>query len=116
MTDVTGFGLAGHLAGLCQASGVGAVVRLRDVPLMDGALALAEKGVRSTIYSDNRADPRITAPDMPRAALMFDPQTCGGLLAAVPRERATALAKAHPDRVWIIGRFDTDHGVRFTED
>ena len=42
MTDVTGFGLAGHLMGICEASGVGALLDLDAVPLMDGAQALAE--------------------------------------------------------------------------
>ncbi|MCF2905907.1 selenide, water dikinase SelD [Octadecabacter sp. CECT 8868] len=112
MTDVTGFGLAGHLAGLCAASGVGATVRLSDVPLMNGALNLAEEGIRSTIYPDNRKDPRITAPDTSHAALMFDPQTCGGLLAAVNTQLAEDLAANH--KVWIIGDVVDGSGVTFS--
>jgi len=109
MTDVTGFGLAGHLAGLCAASGVGARVRLEDVPLLDGALDLAEAGVRSSIYPDNRIDGRVTAPDTARAALMFDPQTCGGLLAAVTPKVAKTLKD-----VWIIGEVVAGEGVTFS--
>lgn len=109
MTDVTGFGLAGHLAGMCEASGVGATVRLDDVPLLDGALDLAEAGIRSSIYPDNRLDVRITAPDTARAALMYDPQTCGGLLASLSRKDAAGLT--HP--CTIIGEITDGAGVRF---
>lgn len=109
MTDVTGFGLAGHLAGICYASGVAAQVRLGDVPLLDGALELAMNGVRSSLYPDNSADPRITAPDTPLAALMFDPQTGGGLLAAVPEKVAKDLQD-----VWFIGEMTDGIGVTFS--
>lgn len=84
MTDVTGFGLAGHLARLCAASRVGAEIRLASVPVHDGAEALAAAGHRSSLYPANRALvphwPETTA----RHELLFDPQTAGGLLAAVP--------------------------------
>jgi selenide,water dikinase len=82
MTDVTGFGLAGHLKGLCDASGTGAALRLDAIPLMPGALELAGLGIRSTLYSQNRAA-FADWPETPRAQLVFDPQTAGGLLAAV---------------------------------
>jgi selenide,water dikinase len=55
MTDVTGFGLAGHLWNICAASGTGAALTLDAVPILPGALALAERGVRSTLYLQNRA-------------------------------------------------------------
>lgn len=91
MTDVTGFGLAGHLSGIADASGLGAEITLADVPLMDGAEALAQAGVRSSLYSDNRAASGVViAPDTARAALMYDPQTAGGLLAAIPMDQAYA--------------------------
>ncbi|WP_085863877.1 selenide, water dikinase SelD [Pseudooctadecabacter jejudonensis] len=109
MTDVTGFGLAGHLAGICAASGVGARVNLDAVPLMDGALALAEAGVRSTLYPANADIPNITAPDSATAALMYDPQTGGGLLAAVPQGVAADLA----EDVYVIGQITEGAGVTF---
>ena len=49
MTDVTGFGLAGHLSGMCEASGVDAIIDLDAVPLMQGALDLATSGMRSSL-------------------------------------------------------------------
>ncbi|RVT86864.1 selenide, water dikinase SelD [Rhodobacteraceae bacterium CCMM004] len=92
VTDVTGFGLAGHLMALLRASGCGAQIDLGAVPLLPGALALAEAGVRSTLHARNMAAlPPGTLPDGPRAALLADPQTSGGLLAAVP-EAVTAAA------------------------
>ena len=90
MTDVTGFGLYGHLAGICEASGVGAELRFDTVPLMQGAAQLATQGVRSSIFADNRA----LAPDLHTTGaqdLLFDPQTAGGLLAAVAKSDAQTL-------------------------
>jgi selenide,water dikinase len=55
MTDVTGFGLAGHLWNICAASGTGAELSLDAVPFLEGAEALAERGVRSTLFAQNRA-------------------------------------------------------------
>ncbi|WP_375279680.1 selenide, water dikinase SelD [Pseudooctadecabacter sp.] len=112
MTDVTGFGLAGHLAGMCAASGVGAEVRLDDVPVMQGALDLAKDGIRSSLYPDNRAVAGVSAPDTARAALMFDPQTGGGLLAAVPSKMAEKLSGQ--SGFYIIGEITERSGVRFT--
>ncbi len=94
MTDVTGFGLAGHLAGMLRASGVGAELRLNAVPVFDGALKLAAVGIRSTLYAANRAAVEIEGADGPRAALMFDPQTAGGLLAAIDAAKAERVIAA----------------------
>ncbi|EBA13618.1 selenide, water dikinase SelD [Roseobacter sp. CCS2] len=96
MTDITGFGLAGHLRGICDASGVGAVLDLDAIPLMDGAQALATAGVRSTLFEDNRIGAgQISGASMD---LLFDPQTAGGLLAAVSARSAdTALQKLHDE-------------------
>lgn len=95
MTDVTGFGLAGHLLEILDASGCAATLDLAKVPLIEGAARLAAAGHRSTLYPANRiAADRMTMPDTPEAALLFDPQTAGGLLAAVPAARAEALCTA----------------------
>ena len=96
MTDVTGFGLAGHLLEMMEASGTAATLHLADLPLLPGAEALATAGHASSLALDNRAAAnwRMTAPDTPRTALLFDPQTAGGLLAAVPADQATALVQA----------------------
>jgi selenide,water dikinase len=109
MTDVTGFGLAGHLAALCNASGVGARLQLDTIPILPGAEALAARDVRSSLFEENR---RVLSylPDTARADLLFDPQTGGGLLAALPgpaSETCDALRAAGYDAA-IIGTI-TDH-------
>jgi selenide,water dikinase len=93
MTDVTGFGLAGHLLEMLEASGVAAKLRLDDVPVMAGAVDLATNGVGSSLQPANleAVSWRMDAPQDPRVALLTDPQTCGGLLASVPAGQAQAL-------------------------
>jgi selenide,water dikinase len=101
MTDVTGFGLAGHLIEMMEASGTAATIDLADIPALPGALALLGAGHRAFVAADNRTAldrmqlpdgwPDIgpnTAPSDPRLDLLFDPQTAGGLLAAVPAAQA----------------------------
>ncbi|MDA1155646.1 MAG: selenide, water dikinase SelD [Proteobacteria bacterium] len=91
MTDVTGFGLLGHLRGICDASGTGAVLDWAQVPVMAGAAALSARGVRSTLFADNQTGAGMfggTVPD-----LAFDPQTAGGLLAAVAADSAADLLR-----------------------
>jgi selenide,water dikinase len=105
MTDVTGFGLAGHLLEICEASNAGATIRLADLPLLPAAEALAAAGEASSLAPQNRAAclGRITGDvTSARAALMFDPQTCGGLLAAVSASAAPALLARLPN-ARIIG-------------
>ncbi len=106
MTDVTGFGLAGHLAGICRASEVGACLDLSAIPVMKGAVHLAENGVTSTLYEANRSGAGVViGADSPRGKLLFDPQTAGGLLAAVDAADADAIVRdlraAGHDAAWI---------------
>lgn len=91
MTDITGFGLAGHLRGICDASGVGADISRDAIPMMEGAGDLSAAGIRSSLFADNHAG----AGDVLGAQfdLLFDPQTAGGLLAAVAPKGAEALVK-----------------------
>jgi selenide,water dikinase len=114
MTDVTGFGLAGHLLGICEASGCGAELRLAEVPVLEGAEALAATGLRSSLYRDNAIIREgMEIPESPRADLLFDPQTAGGLLAAVDDKSAkqalTLLKKAGFD-ARLIGSITNDVG------
>ena len=121
MTDVTGFGLAGHLAEMLAASGLGAEIDLDAVPVLDGALVLAAAGVQSSIHQHNRAATVVVgvaganAPDPARMALLFDPQTCGGLLAAVPGAEAGQLVAALQGMglpAAVIGRVEAQAGIR----
>ena len=86
MTDVTGFGLAGHLQNICTASNLAATLALDHVPLLPGAEDLSSKGEHSSLYASNRAS-FAGIVDTPRSRLLFDPQTSGGLLAAIPTDQ-----------------------------
>ncbi|MDP2082172.1 MAG: selenide, water dikinase SelD [Pseudotabrizicola sp.] len=88
MTDVTGFGLAGHLWEMLEPAGLGADLSLAALPLLPGAEGLARQGVASTLAPSNRVAVgwQVEAVAGPRLDLLFDPQTCGGLLATVPAE------------------------------
>ena len=92
-TDVSGFGLGGHLAEMLSA-GQGAIVHWHNVPLSEGLNALAEKGFASSLLSENRRQARALSgvEQLPAStlAIVFDPQTAGGLLAVVPAEKVVA--------------------------
>lgn len=92
-TDVTGFGLLGHLIEMTKPSGVDVELDLDAVPLLDGALETVRRGIFSSLQPQNlrlrRAIRDLTAVAADeRFPLLFDPQTAGGLLASVPREQA----------------------------
>jgi selenide,water dikinase len=87
-TDVTGFGLLGHAAEMARAAGLRLVIDAASLPALPGALEVARAGVETDGAAHNRravADLLETGPDLDlaRVALAFDPQTSGGLLAAV---------------------------------
>ncbi len=109
MTDVTGFGLAGHLLNILEASGTGATLDLAAIPLHHGALDLAAQGIRSTIWEANRAAaaPRVFHEDSPLTALLFDPQTAGGLLAAVAPDHANPILEAFGTAGYRAARIGT---------
>jgi selenide, water dikinase len=97
-TDVTGFGLLGHLVEMLAASAtpelkVGARLDPGSIPALDGALALLAGGLTSSLHSANASALAALGTgamecDPALAALLVDPQTAGGLLAGVPAERA----------------------------
>lgn len=92
-TDITGFGLLGHLVEMTRPSGVDATLELDAIPLLDGALETTKAGIFSSLQPDNirlrRAVRNLEeASPHPVYPLLFDPQTAGGLLASVPAELA----------------------------
>jgi selenide,water dikinase len=89
-TDVTGFGLLGHLVEMLTASGVDARLDPASVPALDGALDLLAEGLTSSLHTANIAAlaALIGDVDPALAALLVDPQTAGGLLAGIPAARA----------------------------
>ena len=121
-TDVTGFGLLGHGLEMARASGTSFVFDAAALPALDGALGLARAGVETGGAAHNR---RFVAPSLSVASevapelvtLAHDPQTSGGLLAAIPRD---AVKDLHRDLVesglehWAVGRVESSDqsGVR----
>src|SRR5450830_1399819 len=127
MTDVTGFGLAGHLLEVCRGSALQAEVRLADLPLIGAAQRFARDGVVTGASARNWASygGDITWPDSAEAwqqALVSDPQTSGGLLVSCAPEAADAVLSAFHEAGFaeaaVVGRMqtlqaDARAGVRF---
>lgn len=91
-TDLTGFGLLGHLVEMTHPSGVDAELDLNALPLLDGAQECVNEGIVSSLQSANLRLRRAlrnqeAMVNHPRYPLIFDPQTAGGLLASVPADR-----------------------------
>lgn len=116
LTDITGFGLAGHVLEMLRAGAVGARVSLASLPLMDGAAELAAAGIASSLAPDNMKVLADIAADEgvrrhPHFALCFDPQTSGGLLGALPAARAAdcvaALHAAGYGEACVIGEVES---------
>lgn len=92
-TDITGFGVVGHLAEMVRSSGVSGVVDVANVVALPGAVELLSLGLRSTFHPENARMKRgilirQQAERHPHLDLLFDPQTSGGLLFGVAAERA----------------------------
>ena len=114
-TDVTGFGLLGHGLEMARASGARLVFKAAALPALDGALDLARAGIETGGAAHNR---RFTAPALAVAAgvapelvtLAHDPQTSGGLLAAVPAadaRRVIADLEAAGVTAWQVGHVES---------
>jgi selenide,water dikinase len=99
-TDITGFGLAGHAREIADASNVTIHIELEKLPLLPGALELSRAG---NLTGANKATERYLGerirfePDSlresDRAKFLFDPQTSGGLLVAIPEECADEMVR-----------------------
>jgi selenide,water dikinase len=117
-TDVTGFGLLGHLGNILAASQVGARIDFERLPLIDGALALAGRGAipggskRNLEAVRAEWDPELSPAER---ALTADAQTSGGLLLAVPEQRLegllTALREERTLAAAVIGEILPEPGV-----
>ena len=96
-TDVTGYGLLGHLRGMCDASGLGAEISASAVPVLRGAREALRRGYKPSGTLRNaatlRAHVRLSVPDE-EYTLMCDAQTSGGLLVAIAPERASRFEAA----------------------
>ncbi len=112
-TDVTGFGLLGHLLEMTRPSQVDVEIELDSLPVLDGALESLAQGIFSSLQPENirlrRAICNLdTAVAHARYPLLFDPQTAGGLLASVPEENSdlclAALRRLGYAQSAVIGR------------
>jgi selenide,water dikinase len=96
MTDVSGFGLGGHLGEMLAASSADTEIDLAAIPLYAGVRALAAQGIASTLLAENLAQAQLLRSEVAAVtkAILFDPQTSGGLLAGIPEARAPACLAA----------------------
>ena len=126
-TDVSGFGLAGHLFEMIQASAVAVEIDLLRLPLLEGVLETTDRGIQSSLQPQNmRVRHAIEDKDnmakLAQYALLFDPQTAGGLLASVPADRAGACIDDLRSRGYgqaeiiarVISSFDQTRKIRLT--
>ncbi len=113
ITDVTGFGLAGHLLEMLNASGVAAEISLAQIPLLPGTLELLGQGIASTLAPANRTveaemQAGTAIRNQTNYAALFDPQTSGGLLLGVPEQHVDNLiGRIEQQTSWspvVIGR------------
>lgn len=118
-TDITGFSLLGHCWEVADASQVGLRFHLGQIPLVNGAKRLAEEWVFPGGAFDNeqfygchvRFDPQITKESR---MLLFDPQTSGGLMMAVPAQNVDAMlqeAKQVQQPLWVVGEVFEGDGI-----
>ncbi len=118
-TDITGYGILGHGLEMADASKVKFVLNMKDIPLLPGARSYAEQKVFPGGLKRNRdfVIDRVKFADSIDAAdrsILFDPETSGGLLIALPPDRAKQLiAQAKIDRldVWNIGEVQLGAGI-----
>ena len=97
-TDITGFGLAGHLFEMLTPNNVELELSLAELPVLDGALETLKQGILSSLHADNSLVSRHIFNSEafqgdPRFDLLFDPQTAGGLLASVAESQAEDCIK-----------------------
>ena len=119
-TDVTGFSLLGHGLEMANASGVGFHLSFAKIPILEGGRRYAEEWIFPGGSSDNRLyygsqvqfDPEISEPSQ---MLLFDAQTSGGLLVAVPPGQVKAMLERASRAVqafWVIGEVVEGGGIR----
>lgn len=120
-TDVTGYGLLGHLLEMLEASNVGAVVRHGAVPVWERAVSLAADGAYPGGLKNNREylgdKVRPDGIDADTLLPLYDPQTSGGLLVSIPSDNVQGFLKALEERNasgTVVGEVVEESGVRVT--
>ena len=116
-TDITGFGLLGHLLEMLKPAGHGASINLNQLPVLDGALDCFAQGISSSLQPQNSQSARaINNTEQWRShpvyPLLFDPQTSGGLLASVHDSEVESclqsLHKAGYNAACVVGHVLVD--------
>jgi len=135
-TDVTGFGLLGHLLNMLRSSGLAAELSLSAIPAIDGAIELSDQGIISSLSPSNRGFQRFIDPASPAGSdraedshrvmyeLLLDPQTSGGLLAGIGSDQVDAClialreagysSAAGIGRCRSLGETDADYRITLT--
>jgi selenide,water dikinase len=123
-TDITGFGLLGHVAEMVEASGVGISIDAARLPLLEGAFAAAEDGHWSGGMKRNQRHVEATlgarlsiASDLSTVliGLLFEAETSGGLFFGAPASAAGGVVeefRARGEHCWQIGEVTADAGIR----
>lgn len=108
-TDITGFGLLGHLQEMLIASQASASISLDAIPVMQGAQHCSSQGIQSTLFSANQqaSQCRLDTEQHPSYALLFDPQTAGGLLAGIPARHTDECLRALTEAGYTAARIGT---------
>jgi len=119
-TDITGFGLLGHLWEMCSGAGLGAEINIYDIPLMEGVLDMVMVGMvpEGAYRNRDHLKGKVLGSSVPDARLwpLYDPQTSGGLLIAVPPGRADILVSSLASMdvpAHRIGMFRSQPGIEF---
>ncbi|MBT7918475.1 MAG: selenide, water dikinase SelD, partial [Planctomycetaceae bacterium] len=115
VTDITGFGLAGHAREVAIASGVTLNINLSDVPQLPQALDYYRKGLITRASASNRdaneGDVETQSTDADLVELLYDPQTSGGLLISVSQDRVdsmlTQMCDSGCDDAVVVGHVTT---------
>ena len=119
-TDVTGYGLLGHLRELCTRCAVGAEVMLDSLPVLPGVRDLAAAGVRTSAFSSNseyvagQCNPPLASLPSADQLILTDPQTSGGLLLFVAADAVGVVLASLPDTPYpasVIGTATTEAGT-----
>lgn len=119
VTDITGFGLLGHALEMAQASGCKFVFEFNQIPLLEGAMTYAAEFIFPGGASNNMeffAKDVTFAPTIPddRRWLLWDPQTSGGLLLAIPAARLADFQKICAEQgqpAWVVGAVTSGAGI-----
>jgi len=119
MTDVTGFGLLGHLMEMCQGAGLGATLHTPSIPIIEEAKTLAAQFIMpdNTYRNWNAVEKHTSGMPPELFAPVNDPQTNGGLMVAIDKDHCTLFEQICSDKsitIYKIGSFNNHQGVAFS--